>query len=91
MNKKYLRKHSTVFTDNGNEENIVKVNITIESNHVNNHLDTYLDVLCTNLKTLNNYSVKEKEVKEVKKKISKEDKLKLKKKKFFSSGDGQYV
>ena len=66
MNK-ILRKNKSVLIDNSNEDNIIKVSIIIESNHINNNLDNYLNVITSNIKTLNNYTLKVEEKPEKKK------------------------
>ena len=78
---KIIRKHPVELIDNSNEENIVKVSVVVESNHINNNLDAYLMSLNSSIKNLFNYTLKIKEIKEVKKD-------KRKKKKF---SDGGYV
>ena len=80
MNK-IVRKNKSILIDKSNEDNIIKVAITIESNHIKNNLDQYLDLLTSNVKTLNNYSLKE----DLKAQEEKPNKTKKNKAKFSSS------
>ena len=84
MNK-ILRKSKSILFKNNDDKEFVKVNITIESNHINNNLDAYLEALKSNLKSLNNYSILQ-PITQPLKKEKKETKAEKKKRECFSNG-----
>lgn len=85
MNK-ILRKSKSILFKNNDDKEFVKVNITIESNHINNNLDAYLETIKSNVKSLTNYTILEPILEPVKIKKKKETKLEKKKRECFSNG-----
>jgi hypothetical protein len=64
---KFTRKSKIELEQLGNDEEIIAVTITIDSNHVNGNLDNLMMQLTNTVTSLNNYQVQDKEKKKPKK------------------------
>jgi hypothetical protein len=76
-----VRKEKIVLCNTMNENDVITINIVIDSNHVNNNLDHLLQTLNTYIHALPSYKTKEKEAKPKPKPKSKKNQF----------GDGHFV
>jgi hypothetical protein len=61
---KFKRSDKLILVNNINENDIIKIDILIDSNHINNGLDQLLQTVSSIISTFPNYKIKKEEPKE---------------------------